>query len=190
MENLHPITVHFTIALFISAIGFEVVGWVWKKSSLINAGWWNLLLATTAAIASVATGFSAASSAPHNDDIHQVIRIHQTIGLIVLGLIIVLFLWRLIGGGKWVSRGLPFYLGMGVITAGLIMIGGYYGGELVYTHGMGVKPMMEMMAGEEHDHLSHDEGTSAHRPMEADSTAQTKSSGENHPHSDADDHQH
>ncbi len=189
MENLHPITVHFTIALFLSAIAFEVIGWVGKLPSLKSAGKWNLLAATAAAVASVVTGFVAADSAPHNEEIHQVIRVHQTIGLIVLGLVLALFLWRYIGGRKGTPRGLTLYLIVGLIAAVLMTVGGYYGGELVYTYGMGVKPMMEMM-NEEHDHASGGDPTPSHHEAETDSVFRMDSGSGNSPHQEADVHPH
>ena len=155
MENIHPITVHFTIALFTMAVIFEGLGWLFKKESLKNAGWWNLLFAALAAIVSILTGLKAASTAPHDDAFHRIMEIHETLGFVALAVIIGLFVWRSIAKGKFAAKLLYAYLVLAAGGLAVMFAGGYFGGELVFTHGMGVKPMMEMMAESRHDHSDH-----------------------------------
>src|SRR3990172_2605673 len=89
MTNLHPMTVHFTLALFLTAGLFELLGWLLNKESLLQAGKWNLLLAAISAVVSVVTGLQAAE-APHNEAIHQLMVPHRLLGLTVLPMILLL----------------------------------------------------------------------------------------------------
>ncbi len=152
MAPIHPITVHFTIALFSLAVLFEILGWLLKKESLRQAAWWNHLFAVAAVIVTVLSGRAAAATAPHNESIHRVIEIHETLGYIVLGGILVLFAWRTVSRGKYLTRMPLVYAIAGLLSLGVMTVGAYYGGELVFTHGMGVKPMMERMASQPHEH--------------------------------------
>lgn len=170
MDYIHPITVHFTTALFVMSVVFEVFGWILKKDALKNAGWWNLLFASLAAITSVITGLYAVATTPHNETIHEMIKIHRMLGYIVLAGIILLFLWRTFVLKKWMNKSWQAYLVVGVLILAVMVVGAYYGGEMVYTHGMGIKPLMGTMSEENHHH-SHDELDEAHvhHASEADS---------------------
>lgn len=170
MDYIHPLTVHFTIALFTMSVVFEVFGWIFKKESLKHAGWWNLLFASLAAISSVSTGLYAAATTPHNETIHEIMKVHRLLGFIVLASIIILFLWRTFAKKELMNKTWIAYLIVGVLAFGVMAAGAYYGGEMVYTHGMGVKPLMETMSHEDHHH-SHDELDEAHehRASDADS---------------------
>jgi len=152
MPNIHPMIVHFTIALFTAAVVFDVLGVVTKRKSFEAAGWWNLLLATFAALTSVISGLIAASTLPHTEEIHRLMEIHMTLGLIVLGLMLVLFVWRSLNRGSVPARLAGVFLLLGVIGVGIMWTGAYYGGEMVYGHGMGVSPMMRQMMSEHHHH--------------------------------------
>jgi len=153
MTNIHPIMVHFTIALFVAAVALDILGRLLDKDSLRSAGWWNLCAAALASVATVASGVLAESSLPHNDAIHEIMTLHERIGFAVMGIILVLFLGRLLLSKKALAWFPGVVMAVGVIGVALMLVGGYYGGEMVYTHGMGVKPMMEKMMNE-HEHGS------------------------------------
>ena len=152
MENLHPITVHFTIALFSLAVLFEILGWILKKESFKNAGFWNLAFALPSAIASVLTGIYAESLVPPDEAIHKAIETHSTFGVIVLAVIAVLFIWRIAAQGRYFRKLPALFTIVGIIGFGVMSVGAYFGGELVFTHGAGVKPVMENMAKQSPDH--------------------------------------
>jgi uncharacterized membrane protein len=152
MENLHPITVHFTIALFSLAVLFEILSLIFKKESFKNAAFWNLSFALPSAIASVLSGLYAESLVPHNEVIHGIIETHETFAIIVLSVIAVLFIWRIAAQGKYFRKLPALFTIVGIIGFGLMSVGAYFGGELVFTHGAGVKPVMENIAKQSPDH--------------------------------------
>jgi uncharacterized membrane protein len=169
MPNLHPILVHFTVALFFAAVAFDIIGHLTKNESLKSAGWWNLLFATVAAIASVVTGLSAANTLPHTDQIHEIMEIHETVGLIVLGILIGLFIWRGLNRGALPTKPAGIFLIAGIVGVGLLSVGAFYGGEMVYRHGMGVAPMMEHITAQ-HENGSHEHGAETpHHAAQVDS---------------------
>ena len=156
MPNIHPVLVHFTIALFSASVIFDILGHITKRESLKSAGWWNLCFATVAAIPTVITGLVAKDSLPHTDEAHSLMETHETLGLILLGTIIVLFVWRSFNRGSLPIRLTYLFLLLGVAGLGIMITGGYYGGEMVYRCGVGVAPMMEqMMKGHQHSGEGH-----------------------------------
>ena len=42
--KLHPILVNFTAALVPVSVGSDVLGWVFRKQSLRDTGWWTPVL--------------------------------------------------------------------------------------------------------------------------------------------------
>jgi uncharacterized membrane protein len=69
-SNLHPLVVHFAIALFFVSVFCDILGWLLKKESLHTVGWWNLLFGFFGAIVTVAAGLLAERSVGHNETAH------------------------------------------------------------------------------------------------------------------------
>ena len=155
---IHPMFVHYTIGLFMMSVLFDILGKLTKKDGFHVAAWFNLLFAGFAVIATVISGLVAESRAPHTDTGHELLETHETIGFIVLGIILLLTIWRIVLKGKLPVRRLVIYLIVSVLGVGLMFVGGYYGGEMVYTHGYGVKAVAQTTQhihgeGESHEYI-------------------------------------
>ncbi|NOZ61029.1 MAG: DUF2231 domain-containing protein [Calditrichaeota bacterium] len=155
---IHPVFVHFTIALFSLAVLLDILGRIFKKESFHVASWLNLLGSGLAVIATVIFGVIAESRAPHTDAGHELVKTHETIGFIVLGIILVLAIWRLILKGKLPVKGVAVYFAISIIGILLMFTGAYYGGEMVYTHGYGVKTAVAE-EGVPHEHNEAEQST-------------------------------
>jgi uncharacterized membrane protein len=149
---LHPKVVHFTIALFSVSVLFDILGLITKKRYFQSAAWLNLILAGAASVVTVISGLLAASNAAHDEAAHQVIEIHEKIGFIVLGIILVLLLWRILLRGRFPVRLSFLYVVLAVVGVGFMFTGAYFGGELVYTHGVAVKAVPVSKEEAEHKH--------------------------------------
>jgi uncharacterized membrane protein len=70
--------------------------------------------------------------------LHETVERHETLAFIALGIFGVLLLWRIIKTGALFVRWRVFYLLLSLI--GVVALGAtaYYGGELVYKHGVGM----------------------------------------------------
>ena len=151
---IHPILVHFTIALFSLSVLLDILGKITKKEGFHSAAWYNLLFSSLSVIATVIFGSIAENRAPHTDAGHKLIEVHETIGFIVMGVIIILTIWRLILKGKLPLKGLVMYFIIAISGVGLMFVGGYYGGEMVYTYGYGVKAAIQRT-----EHIPNESGT-------------------------------
>ena len=69
MESVHPLMVHFPIALLLTAPLADLVAFVLKRPAFYRIGLWNLSLGTLGAGAAVRTGLWAAEIAKHTPEI-------------------------------------------------------------------------------------------------------------------------
>lgn len=129
---LHPVAVHFPIALL-------TVGWVAgvlgrRRETAAQAASWLLWAGTVSAWAALGLGLVAAKTAPHVPSAWETLNLHQTLGWWTVGLFTVLSLWRWRLGRK--AEG--YFLAVWLAACGVLLATGYQGGELVFTHSMGV----------------------------------------------------
>lgn len=137
MESVHPIVVHFPIALLLTALGLDALALVLRREALHRVALWNLVLGTVGAAATVLTGLQAERVAKHTFEIHQVMELHKRLGLSTLALAVALSAWRLIARHHLALRGRLALLLAGTLLAGAVIGTGYLGGRLVYEFGVG-----------------------------------------------------
>lgn len=89
---LHPIFVHFPVALLPVAVVCDLLGRLTGRASLAHAGWWALLFATLAAPVTAATGWYWLWNMGDMD--HAEMRVHQWLGTALPLLLILLAFWR------------------------------------------------------------------------------------------------
>jgi uncharacterized membrane protein len=141
MLNIHPLFVHFPIALLSTAVLFDFIGIIFKKDSFKSAGWWCLLFGTAGIAATITTGLFAEQSAILWGDSKAIFEKHETLGYIAGGLFASLLVWRIIG--KTVlpkTKGLlVLYFIIGAAAVGTMFSGAHLGGRMVYEFGVGGK---------------------------------------------------
>ncbi len=131
--HIHPIIVHFPIALFITALGLEILSLIFKKEVLERCAFYNYLLGIFGAIAAASVEWIANLPLAH-----PVFYTHRNFAhvTIIFSLASGAFLLML---KKRSARIFPIiFLLILLVTAILISVTGYYGGRLVYEYGVGV----------------------------------------------------
>ncbi|WP_052339470.1 DUF2231 domain-containing protein [Gorillibacterium massiliense] len=137
-NHIHPILVHFPIALIIIGLCYDLVLAVKNRSLLPKQGAWLWVIAAAGAWLAVLTG-------PEEDARGNTtyLDIHSTLADFTAWVVTVLALWRLwqiIRGNKpFVKTFLVAYLVLSIASGALVLGTGYYGGKMVYTDGVGVK---------------------------------------------------
>jgi len=161
MQNIHPYFVHFPIAILSAGLLWDILGIFLNKESFRNAGWWAQVFGVIAIIITVITGLIAANTVAHTDAAHEIMETHETIGLIVAGVFILLLIWR-----SFLKTSIPLkklyqtiYLAIGIFTVITMLYGAHLGGKLVYEFGVGGSAVQQpahshqhMEANEEHEH--------------------------------------
>jgi len=152
MENVHPLFVHFPIALLSVGLICDVAGVVLKKDSLSSAGWGLQAFGVAAAATEAVTGLLAAPSLLHSESAHEVMEAHETLELIAVGVFILLFAWRSVGRTRLPRKTVLTVVFFVVYAAavGTLLYGAHLGGRLVYEFGIGVSAVPAVEDAHEH----------------------------------------
>ncbi len=141
IPNLHPLAVHFPIALIIvsafATLGAKLAGDRPIANELAILGRWTLWAGALAALVAAAAGWQAFNSVDHDDAGHAAMIVHRNWALITTGFVVILALWSVWRARS--SRKVSWVDAMALlISVGLVAATGWLGGELVYRHGLGV----------------------------------------------------
>lgn len=134
--NLHPLVVHFPIALLTFAAFCEVVARFKGRESLRTTAYWNLVFGVLSMAAAVASGLSAENSISPGATAHAAVETHESSAFITLSLFAVIFLWRVLRGGELYQKFSKLFLCVLLVAWLLLVTTSYYGGELVYRYGV------------------------------------------------------
>lgn len=142
MTGLHPLLVHFPLALLLVAFALELGGQILKKDELSRAAWWNQVIGTGFLFAAVLSGLSARQQAELSPAAGEILDLHQQAAFAATALFSALLLWRIASRSsipltkKWV------YLLLFAAGAGILLVVAWYGGELVYRYRAGIQPIL------------------------------------------------
>ncbi len=153
MANIHPLFVHFPIALLNGFLLMELLGAIMDKKSLRAAATWMLYLGTLGAVATVITGLIAESSVGHGAGVHELMLSHKNHGLVVLAIALILSIWRIAVGGRFSAKSRAAHFILAVVMVGNMTIGADKGGMMVYKYGVSVQAVPQEEGGA-HDHGS------------------------------------
>ena len=136
---LHPMFVHFPIALFPTALLFQFLA-AWRhKARFGEVAKWLLYLGTVGAIVAVATGFLEASELGHDSPGHEFVHVHRDFMVVttVLAILVSTACWLV---GKRRSARLQWGLTAAMVALVVVLaVGAEKGGSLVYQYGTGVR---------------------------------------------------
>ena len=137
MESIHPLMVHFPIALLLTAVFLDLIALGLRRPGLHRIALWNLSLGTLGAATAVLTGLQAEDVAKHSFEIWQVIQLHKRLGIttLILGLMVVS--WRLSQRDQLSARARVLAIAAMMVMASTLGVGAYLGGRLVYEFGVG-----------------------------------------------------
>lgn len=145
---LHPMIVHFPIALLIVAFAFDLAGLIARRTSLTQAALYCQVLGALGAVAAYLTGERAEEAVEHLASAHTVLERHEDLGRLLMYAAIAVAVIRigLVWKRKADSQGAKALLA--AFSLGLVfLVGatGFFGGQLVYNHGAGVAPIMQQL---------------------------------------------
>jgi uncharacterized membrane protein len=136
---LHPITVHFVIALFVVAVLLDLAALMTGRREYHRVAWVNLAVAAVAGVAAIFAGFTAELALKTTHEVHLTLDTHKLLGFASVGGILLLAAWRYALRGGFPQTGVIAYVTLSLAGLGAISGAGYYGGEMVYEHGAGVR---------------------------------------------------
>lgn len=138
MHPIHPMLVHFPIALLSVSVLCDFVAVRWHPQDCRTAGSFTLLLGLAGAAASVISGHFAEEAVEHSGVPEQVLEIHEKLGFAVFWLFAGLLGLRVLERLGWIKERPFLTLGFGLVGTVVLFVASYYGGSLVYDYGAGV----------------------------------------------------
>jgi uncharacterized membrane protein len=142
-DTLHPIVVHFVIAMVLFATFCDVVGYLTKKPRFFEVGWWNMFFATIAIFIAIIFGQIEAGLAEPYEAVEPVLNLHTLIGWSLSGIIATITAWRYVIRLRNPQK-LPIpYLGVGLLLSSLVFFQVYLGDLLVWVYGLHTVEVVE-----------------------------------------------
>ena len=150
--NIHPILVHFSYALSITAFISYLIAATppaaqWRKT-LIPAADWMLAFGAFMIMATILAGFQAYYAVNHDGPSHAAMTVHRNWAVPSGAAILLLAVWRRRMRATTPSA---MFIVLLAIAAVSLSVTAWWGGKLVYGHGLGVA-RMPVVTGEGHDH--------------------------------------
>ena len=143
LDVIHPIVVHFVIAMALITVVFDVIGVVSRKNNLFEVSFWNLIVATVAIFVAIIFGQVEAGLANPYGASRDILNIHSTIGWSLAGVLALLTGWRYVARQKDPANLPRGFLALDVVLAGLVITQVYLGDKLVWVYGLHTVPVVE-----------------------------------------------
>lgn len=139
MKPIHPMLVHFPIALLLLSVAADFAGFFTDLQSLRDTARWSLLGAAASGVFTVFAGLYDMRRAQLREEVHARVHRHMRVGLTLLAALAGLTLWRwMVYTGSESAVGWS-YLAAALLVACLAGLQGWLGGELVYSDGVFVR---------------------------------------------------
>jgi len=137
LQNIHPLFVHFPIALLSAAVLFYLIAWIAKSDRLAGVAFTTLLAGTVAGGATIATGLYADEGVMVARSVRSaLLEQHEILMLTTGGFAIVLSVWA------FVQRPFPrrfraLFVILLFVMFGVMIKGADDGGRMVYDYNAG-----------------------------------------------------
>lgn len=143
MDTIHPIVVHFVIAMAVIAVLFDLIGTLTRRPSLFEVSFWNLLVATAAIFVAIIFGQVEAGLAEPYGASREILNLHSTIGWSLAGVLALLTGWRYVIRSKDPAQLPVAFLGAGGVLVALVVVQVTLGNQLIWTYGLHTVPVVQ-----------------------------------------------
>ena len=132
----HVVLIHFPIALFITGVAFDFVAQRTKRRGLMDAAYYNFLLAAASTVPVLVTGFLAWQFQLEGQKLKGILLLHLVSAC--ASIVMIWMTWWVQFRGRRQGEELPNYrLAMEGMAAILIALTGHLGGFLSGVNGAG-----------------------------------------------------
>lgn len=132
----HVVLIHFPIALFITAVAFDLMAQWTRRRGLAGAAYYNLVVAAASTLPVLATGVLAWQFQLVGQKLKGILLLHLVLGCVSSGMI--WLVWWVHFRARRRSCALPTYrLAVELMGVGIIALTGHLGGFLSGVNGPG-----------------------------------------------------
>ncbi|GFE68163.1 DUF2231 domain-containing protein [Chroococcus sp. FPU101] len=142
-DTIHPIVVHFVIAMVLFAFICDLIGYFTQNTRLYEVSWWNMLFATISIFIAIIFGQTEAGLAQPYDAVKPVLNLHTLIGWSLSAILATITGWRFILRSRDPQKVPVSYLAVSVLLVGVVCFQVYLGDELVWVYGLHTVPVVE-----------------------------------------------
>jgi uncharacterized membrane protein len=142
-DPLHPIVVHFVIAMVLFAFCCDGVGYFTHRPQLFEVSFWNMLVATVSVFLAIILGQFEAGLAPTYPAVIPTLTRHQIIGWSLSAIITGITAWKLAIRTTSLHKIPVAYLGAATLLAIVILVQVSLGSQLVWVYGLHVQPVVQ-----------------------------------------------
>lgn len=142
-DTIHPIVVHFVIAMVLFAVLCDAIGFLTKNGRLHEVSWWNLFFATLSIFIAVLFGQLEAGLAEPYNAAQYTLNLHTLLGWSLSGILAAITAWRYILRSRDPQKVPLAFMGANVLLTGLVGFQVYLGDKLVWVYGLHTVPVVE-----------------------------------------------
>jgi uncharacterized membrane protein len=144
-DPMHPIVVHFVIAMVLFSFFCDAIGYFTRNHRLFEVSAWNLLVASASIFIAVIFGqFEAGLASPY-DAAKSTLNLHTLTGWTLSAILVAITTWRIILRRRNPLKLPPAYLGVATCLSLLVLFQTYLGSQLVWVYGLHVEPVVQAM---------------------------------------------
>lgn len=142
-DPIHPIVVHFIIAMVFFSFFCDVVGYFTRNHRLYEVSFWNLVVASVSIFIAILFGQFEAGLAQPYAAVKPTLSLHTIIGWSLSAVLVALTAWRYVMRNRNPIRVSPIYLGAATVLVCIVFFQMILGTRLVWVYGLHVEPVVE-----------------------------------------------
>ena len=142
IDVIHPIIVHFVIAMTLIAVVFDIIGILTKRSNLFEVSFLNLIVATIAIFIAIIFGQIEAGLANPYGSSKDILNYHSTIGWSLAAILSIITGWRYVSRQNNPNNLSIGFLLVDIMLGFIVCIQVYLGDKLVWIYGLHTVPVV------------------------------------------------
>ncbi|MEH2453882.1 DUF2231 domain-containing protein [Nostoc sp.] len=144
-DPLHPIIVHFVIAMVLFSFICDVLGYFTRNVRLFEVSFWNMFVASAAIFVAVIFGQFEAGLANIYQAVQPTLNYHTILGWSLAAIVVAIAAWRFVIRNRNPRKVPPAYLGAATFLVCLVFLEVYLGSKLFWVYGLHVEPVVQAM---------------------------------------------
>ena len=142
-DPMHPIVVHFVIAMVFFSFFCDVVGYFSRNVRLFEVSFWNMFVASVSIFVAVIFGQFEAGLAQPYEAVQPILNSHTITGWSLAAILVAITAWRFAIRARDPLNIPVAYLGVATFLICLVSLQVYLGTRLVWVYGLHVEPVVE-----------------------------------------------